>query len=173
MKLSHQQNCSSDTQSLYRRSKDAQATSPTQEHLKDQDGPWWIKLNLCTVFQEPESSLYKISIVFPLEFCGMILPVERMSLKNDELACSPWQLHFTCTILIVNLNICFTVIACNLILSFHKICACVVGFLLWESVTLMFIMLHVLYSNRHYFPKTRLLQTGDLMVQNSRNLKLK
>lgn len=172
MKSSHQQNCGSDTQSLYR-SKGAQATPPAWELLKDQDGPWWIKLNLGTVFKEPESSLFKISIVFPLELCGMILPVERMSLKNDKLACSPWQLRFTCTILIVNLNICFTVFALNLILSFCKACACIVGFGLWESLTLMFIMLHVLHSNRHYFPKTRLLQTGDLMAQNSSNLKLK
>ena len=173
MKSSHQQNCSSDTQSLYRRSKDVQATSPAQEHLKDQDGPWWIKLKLCTVFKEPESSVFKISIVSPLELCGMILPVERMSLKNDELACSPWQVHFTRTISIVSLNICFTVVACSLRLSLRKACARVVGFLPRESVTLTFITLHVLHSKRHYFHKTRLLQTGDLMAQNSSNLKLK
>ena len=77
----------------------------------------------------------------------MILPVERMSLKNDKLARSPWQLRFTRTILIVNLNICFTVVALNLTLSFCKACACVVGFVLWESVALMFIMLRVLHSN--------------------------
>lgn len=123
------------------------------------------------VLKEPESSLFKISI-FPPGILWNDSARRELALRmmnwHAPLATTFYTHSFSW-----ELNICFTIITCSLILSFHKACACIFGFLLWKTVMLMFIMLHLLHSNRRYFPKTWLLQTGDLMAQTSRNLKLK
>lgn len=78
----------------------------------------------------------------------------------------------------MNLNICITSISCNLILPLHKGGACIlVSFfffpLLWKSIMFMFITVSLLHSNRCSCPKTWLLQTWVLMVQNPQEFKIK
>lgn len=148
-----------------------------QPRTRDTSYPWaprrleWALRNrawLSTVLTEPESSLCKTSTPSP----------NSGTVWNDAAYVESrlkewWTWMFSLAIFYKHYFSCeFKYLLYHRHLQF-VIRKVLLAFLLWKSITLMFIMVSLLHSNRRYFPKTWLLQAWDLMVQNLRNLKLK